>query len=99
MKNHFLKYPVYLSKTTSLQKKMNEEADFCRKGISSCMTVVLWVKMLKLSPPLKCKFLLVLKNGESVFSRASWIGVLNDAKPLTSMVYHHIRYFWRQTEL
>ena len=40
VKNLFLKYPIFMNKTTLLLKQLTEEIDLCRNEHSSCMAVV-----------------------------------------------------------
>ena len=52
VKNHFLKYPIFMSKTTSLLKHMTDETHFYGNEHYSSMTVVAMVQNVKLTPPL-----------------------------------------------
>ena len=47
-----LKYPIFMSKTTSLLKNMTEETDYCINKHSSSMTVVSFGQNVKTYPPL-----------------------------------------------
>ena len=72
VKHHFLKYPIFMSKTTSLLKHMTIEQDQCRNEHSSCMTLVALGQNVKTYPTTQCK-LLILKMGVPVFISASWM--------------------------
>ena len=73
VKNHFLKYPIFMSKTTLLLKQLTEEIDLCSNEQSFCMTVVTMGQNVKTYPTTQCKFLLILKMGVPVFICASWM--------------------------
>ena len=73
VKNHFLKYPIFISKTSSLLKQLTEETDLCRNEHSSCMTMVAMGQNVQTYLTTQCKFLLVLKMGVPVFICASWM--------------------------
>ena len=60
---HFLKYPIYVRKNTSLLKQMTVETDLCRNEHYSCMKVVAFSQSVKAYPMTQCKFLLNLKIG------------------------------------
>ena len=75
VKNPFFKYPVFMSKTTSLLKHMTEKknekktTDKCRNELSSCMTLVALDQNVKTYPTTQCKFLLLLKMGGACIHR------------------------------
>ena len=85
VKNHFLKYPIFISKTTSLLKQLTEETDLCRNEHSSCMIVVAMGQNVKTYPTTQCKFLLILKMVVPVFMYSSvppGCNVLNNSWPV-----------------
>ena len=57
-KNFFLKYSIYMNKTTSLLNQMTE--DLCRSEHSSCMTVVPLDQNVKTYTTTQCKVLRIL---------------------------------------
>ena len=52
VKNHFLKYPISMGKTTSLLKPKTKYTDNAEINTLPALQGSLWVKMLKLTPPL-----------------------------------------------
>ena len=54
------------------------------------MTAVDLVQNVKTYDTTQCKFLLILKTGVPVFIKASWIQLLNCAKPFCCVFYLHI---------
>ena len=91
VKNHVLKYPISMSKTTSLLTHMTKETDVCRNEHSSCLTVVAMGQNVKTYPTTQCKFVLIWKMGYPYSSVPPGCNVLNNAKPFSGIVYWHIR--------
>ena len=73
VKNHFLKYPIFMSKTSLLLKHMTEETQFYRNEHYYSMTVVAMSQNVKTYPITQCKLLLILKMRVLVFIGASWV--------------------------
>ena len=73
VKNHFLKYPIFMSKTTSLLKHRSEETHLYWDEHYSSMTVVAMGQNVKTYLSTQCKFLLILKMGVPVFIGASCV--------------------------
>ena len=82
VENHLLKYPIFMSKTTSLLKHMTEETNVYRNEQYSGMTLVAMDQNVKTYPTTQCKFLLILKMGVPLECN-----ILNNAKRFSGMVY------------
>ena len=52
----FLKYPIFISKTTLLLKQLTEETIYAEINTLPVWQWLLWGKMLKLTPPLNANY-------------------------------------------
>ena len=91
VKTLFLKFPFFMSKTTSSLWHITKGTEQYRNEHSSWITVLAWGQNVKTYLITQYKFLLILKMGVPVFSSVTTgITLLNCAKPFRDMVYWHI---------